>query len=123
MVGKRARSATTKTQKMNFHDFVGSSSLGRIFRSNALKVMKIEDLTQNRLSYNLVYDLFHFENINTSSRVYTTKCIVGNESVKVYHSNSSFFHYKMSDLGSINAIKSIHFGLFIFLEVCTREMM
>ena len=43
---------------MDFHDFVGSSSSGRIFRSNALTVMKIEDLFQNRLGYNLVYDLY-----------------------------------------------------------------
>ena len=50
---------------MDFHDFVGSSSLGRIFRSNALlKVMKIEDLIQNRLSYDLVYDLLHFETLS-----------------------------------------------------------
>ena len=64
-------------QKMDFHDFVGTSSSGRIFRSNALKVMKIEDLIQNRLA-TIWYDLFHLKTLtHLHLHGYTPQCIVG----------------------------------------------
>ena len=44
-------------------------------------------------------------------------------SVNLYHSNSSFFHYKLNDFCNKNPMKLIHFGLYTLLEVCTSEMM
>ena len=83
---------------MDFHDFVGSSSSGRIFRSNALKVMKIEDLIQNRLRYNLVYDLFHFETLSPLQGYTPQNALWEYIRLNLYHSNSSFFQYKCTIL-------------------------
>ena len=88
-INGREKSAfsNTKTQKIDFHNFVGSSSSGRIFRSYS---------EPSWLQFGMIK--FDFENI-ISSRVYITKCNVGYDPIKVYHSNSSFFHYKMRDFG------------------------